>query len=200
MDIITSWDDGRRQDLRMADLLRKYNLPGIFFLPDLRMDLLEEEVRVLAKDFEIGGHTTTHPADMKLLTKEQQIDEVLGNKEILEKIIGKRIEWFCYPRGRYNDITIEVVKEVGYKYARTTKVLCTEQPIDNYRIETSVHVFDNRTEYDGKGWLEVAKEQYLLAKNKENSVYHIWGHSWEITQFSLWGELEELFIYIKERN
>ena len=202
MKIISSWDDGRREDIRLAKLLEKYEIPGIFFIPSGITDLSNDEIKKLSERFEIGGHTITHPFDMKLLTYQQQKDEILGDKETLEGIIGKEIEWFCYPKGKYNNITIEVVKDAGYKYARTTKVFSIRQPIDNYRVESTVHVFNGRKEYRGKTWLQVALEQYLLAKENENSYYHIWGHSWEIERDDLWEELEYLFkkIYGDKNN
>ena len=143
--VITSWDDGRREDIRLAKLLEKYEMPGIFFIPSGITDLSNDEIRELSERFEIGGHTVTHPLDMKGLTRDEQMVEILDDKKNLEDIIRKELEWFCYPKGRYNDITIEVVKEVGYKYARTTKVFSIRQPIDNYRVESTVHVFNDTT-------------------------------------------------------
>ncbi len=41
---------------------------------------------------------------------------------MLEDMIKKPVNWFCYPRGRYNDLVLSNVVEAGYKYARTTLV------------------------------------------------------------------------------
>lgn len=195
--ILTSWDDGARQDLDIARLLRQYHLEGIFFLSNHGLELTVDEIKELSRDFEIGGHTMNHPMDLKLLSREQQKVEIEINKDFLEYIIGKKIEWFCYPRGRYNETTIKILKEVGIKYARTTLVGNTKEPEDNYRMATSVHVYPSRQEYRGQNWLEYAKEKFDIAK-KEKGCYHIWGHSWEVDKFNLWGELEELFQYIQE--
>lgn len=201
MKILTSWDDGSKLDMKIADLLIKYELKGIFFIPTIPCELSIDEIKQLSYNFDIGGHTTSHPSDIKILTDKLVREEVGDNKDWLESIIGKKIEWFCYPKGRYNEKTIEIIKEVGFKYARTTFVGNTDECENHYRIHPSVHVHRSRTEYDGKPWLHYAIEQYKIAKNKENSYYHIWGHSWEVEKQSLWGELEELFIYIKnDRN
>ena len=75
MRIETSWDDGHELDLRLADLLRKYKLPATFYINTVSeekregKDLSEDDIVSLAKDFEIGGHTVSHPPDMKALSK-----------------------------------------------------------------------------------------------------------------------------------
>jgi len=195
MKILTSWDDGARHDLDIARLLRQYHLKGIFFLSNKGLELDLDEIKELSEDFEIGGHTFNHPMDLKLLDEVHQRGDIEMNRDFLEHITGKEVKWFCYPRGRYNDTTVKILKEIGIKYARTTLVGNTKEPKDNYRIATSVHVHPSRTEYKGQNWLEYAKAQFDIAK-KEKGCYHIWGHSWEVDKFNLWNDLEELFEYI----
>lgn len=197
MDILTSWDDGRKEDLRMVELLDKYKMKGIFFIPTIGCELSVDEIKEISYRHIMGGHTTSHPQDIKRLSDEDAYYDIRDNKEWLEEITEKEVVWFCYPRGRYNEKTIEIVKDLGFKYARTTLVGNTDVCENNYRLHPSVHVAKNRKEYKGQEWLEFAIEQYKIAKNKENSYYHIWGHSWEIEEQGLWGELEELFKYIK---
>jgi peptidoglycan/xylan/chitin deacetylase (PgdA/CDA1 family) len=35
--------------------------------------------------------------------------------------LGKKVISFCYPSGKYNDETINLVKAAGYEFAATTK-------------------------------------------------------------------------------
>ena len=196
MKIITSWDDGNKLDLRIAELLLKYELRGIFFIPTIGCELSVDEIEKLSLNFQIGGHTTSHPQDIKMLSDEDAMYDIRDNKEWLEEIINNDIQWFCYPRGRYNESTIEIIKDLGFLYARTTLVGNTDICENDYRIHPSVHVAKHRKEYKGTPWLEYAIKQYKIAKNKDNSYYHIWGHSWEIESQNLWEELEELFKFI----
>ena len=196
MKILTSWDDGSKHDLRIAHLLRKYKLPGIFFLPNVGLELSIDEIEELSHSFDIGGHTTSHPADLKVFSDEQVKQDNEVNKLWLEDIVGKELEWFCYPRGRYNEIIIGIVKDLGFKYARTTLVGNFAKCENQFRIHPTVHVHSNRKEYGKTSWLNFALEYYKLAQNEENSYYHIWGHSWEIEEQELWLDLEKLFIYI----
>lgn len=200
MKLMTSWDDGAKSDLKLAQLLKSYQLPGIFFLPNAGLQLSLAEIRELALDFEIGGHTVSHPHDMKDLVYEDLVAEIWNNKMWLETVSGQMLEWFCYPRGRYDDRVIKAVQESGFKYARTTLQGVTDWDESNpYRIHTSVHVYDYKPEYGDKTWLEYAKGVFLTAKEKDG-YFHLWGHSWEIDRQQLWGELEELFKFIHEHR
>lgn len=197
--IISSWDDGKIEDLQIIELLKKYQLSGIFFLSNVGLELSIKQIKEISKDFEIGGHTVSHPPDLKLLSERQLREEIKVNKVFLEEIIGKELKWFCYPKGRYNQLAIDILKECGYKYARTTLVGNTDFSKDDYRITTSVHVYPHRKEYEGQNWLDYAKKQFDIAKEKKG-VFHVWGHGWEVERYSLWKELEELFIYINKNK
>jgi hypothetical protein len=90
------------------------------------------------------------------------------------------------------------LKELDFQTARTTVVLNTEYPNNQYRINTTIHVYPDRIEYNGVSWIEVAKKLYNEAMNKQNGFFHIWGHSWEIEKFKLWDELENFFKFVQE--
>ena len=74
--ITTSWDDGHVLDARLAALLKKYNLPATFYIAPKNREfsqselLSRKEIKALAKDFEIGSHTMTHPVLTTLSDKE----------------------------------------------------------------------------------------------------------------------------------
>lgn len=199
MIIKTSWDDGVEQDLQMAELLQQYNLTGTFFIPTKGNQLGKWEIQDLAKHFKIGGHTTTHPEDIKRITDQKKLFENISyNRVWLQQVSGQDVLEFCYPGGRYNQQTIDAVKASGYTSARTTMIGCTDIPQDMFRIYTTVHVKRIRKEYNGESWLDYAKRHFLEAKAKPEGYFHVWGHSWEVEQEGLWKELEELFSFIQE--
>jgi peptidoglycan/xylan/chitin deacetylase (PgdA/CDA1 family) len=72
-------------------------------------------IRELSKDFEIGGHSKTHPADLKNLEDELMYQELHDNKKWLEYLTGKKLTKFCPPRGRYDDRVIGIIKKAGFK-------------------------------------------------------------------------------------
>ena len=61
----------------------------------------------------IGSHTHSHCLLSKLNYKNQEI-EIKKSKSILEKIIKKRLKFFCYPHGgkdSYNNNTVRILKK-----------------------------------------------------------------------------------------
>ena len=61
--ILTSWDDGHPLDLKLAGLLDKYKIEGIFYIPKNNPEgpvISPSQIRQLAKKFEIGAHTINH--------------------------------------------------------------------------------------------------------------------------------------------
>lgn len=192
--ITTSWDDGHVLDMYLASLLKTYNIPATFYIPS-NCGLEPQHIRNLdGLGFEIGGHTVTHPSDMKLLGPEQLKFEIEENKRLLESIIRKPIAKFCYPRGRYNAEVIKAVEAAKYREARTTAVFYTpkeEDIVALYEMGTTVHVYQ-RSEYERKSWQEVAAI-YAGWCAEMGGLFHLWGHSWEIDRDNEWNNLEAFF-------
>jgi peptidoglycan/xylan/chitin deacetylase (PgdA/CDA1 family) len=195
-DFSCSFDDGSLYDLKLAEILRKWKIPTIFYIPTC-CEIMPDDIRDLAKDFEIGGHSKTHPMDVKKLSEAQMRREIKENKEWLEYLTGKPITKYCHTRGRYNDLFISLLKEYGYKEARTTVVGNLKPTEDPFKTYTTVHAFQ-RSEYNGEDWLDYAKRMWQEAKKIDGAVYHVWGHSKELFLYGQQDKLEELFAYIYE--
>ena len=87
----------------------------------------------LAHGMEIGSHTRTH-SRLDLLTRENALQEIVGSKEALTKITGRPIDNFCYPYGRYDEATVQLVKEAGYVTATTTKAGSSNTTSDPFQL------------------------------------------------------------------
>ena len=81
----------------------------------------EEQLLEIASDplCTIGAHTCSHP-HLSQLNEEEQRCEIADCKSDLERLIGKPVRHFAYPYGDYNEKTIEIVRELGFKTAVTT--------------------------------------------------------------------------------
>jgi glycosyltransferase involved in cell wall biosynthesis/peptidoglycan/xylan/chitin deacetylase (PgdA/CDA1 family) len=217
--VTTSWDDGHKLDLRTAKLLQKYGFKSTFYISledrELRQEdrLDENEIRLLAQDFEIGAHTMTHP-------KLDQISDDLAKKEIyeskyaLERITGKPVTSFCYPYGSYNGKIKQFVEQAGFTYARSIKRFTTNS-IDRFAANTSVDTFDHMRDgihsvynlcskkpwriFKLRRWDNLAKELFFKAQ-KEDGVFHLWGHSKDIEIHNDWGRLENLLAFIAKQD
>jgi len=222
--IITSWDDGHPYDLKIANLLDRYQIAGTFYIPinnsEGREVMRKEDIRTLDTQFEIGSHTHDHVYLDSLTTEECQKQIALG-KSVLEDYLGHTVLGFCYPGGKYNENIIEIVKNLEINHARTVKNFFLNPTVDIFQIPTTLQfyphkkfvycsnyikhqhlasrfpAFQNMT--FGKNWLHSLK--LMLNKYQHsNKVFHIWGHSWEIEENGLWNELEEFLKYANSLN
>ena len=218
--LITSWDDGHPMDLKIAELLDKYSVPGIFFIPIKNMDgravMNKKEIKELAKKFEIGAHTYSH-IDLTTLSLSGVKKEILKGKEILEQMLGKKVQKFCYPRGHYNNDIKKLVKDAGFKYARNARLVSFSRGSDNFSINPHLHIYPHHPgvllghlvkNNDLKSivtlrhiiFANVFETVVELSKRIKKEPLHIWGHSWEIKEIGYLEKLEKILKYFNDNK
>ena len=71
----------------------------------------------------IGAHTVNHPI-LKVMSEEQQLQEISESKQQLESWLGKPVQHFAYPNGvegvDFDDVTLKLVQEAGFSSAVIT--------------------------------------------------------------------------------
>lgn len=215
--IKTSWDDGHPSDLRLACLLEKYHIPAIFYIPIQNKNglsvLNSSQIQRLSQTFEIGAHTQNH-IDLTTISLDEAKREILQGKINLENIIGKEVTQFCFPMGRFNDRLIQLVQSCGFTTARSARLFNTNPYFKTDFLEhPNLHIFPHPK------WIDMAhciKHQDLQSLNlrlryfghshldfaallcSHLSQIHLWGHSWELDQYDLWGVLETFFREISQ--
>lgn len=192
----SSFDDGLADDIVMAHMLEKYQLPSVFYIPT-RCDLAPVQIESLAKRFEIGGHTVSHHQDLKKLTGKHLFDEINNNRLWLQHVANQPVNRFAYPRGRHNESVRTMVAASGFLEARTTLVLLKDSDprfSDPFQQPTSVQV-NQRTEYKTDDWVIVAKREAQRCATA-GKLFHVWGHSTEIIFHDNWGPLENFFEWL----
>jgi peptidoglycan-N-acetylglucosamine deacetylase len=213
--ITTSWDDGHALDLRLAELLDKYSIKGTFYVPINNAEhpvMQPSELTLIADKFEIGGHTVNH-IYLDKLSEEEARYEVSECKTVLQNRLGRTVDAFCYPGGKYSQRDIRLVDDAGFLFGRTTRLLHTASAIDTKLMDTSVQAFHHSrvtlTKHCLKaGFVLPIVQQLFFYKGNKNfpllaevlmnkivsngGVFHLWGHSWEIEEFGLWNDLELL--------
>ncbi len=198
MKIEYSFDDGGKNDMRIASLLEKYHLHGTFYIV---VDYIGQEgylnwnqVKELdRRGHTIGSHTLSHPMDLKKLHESELIVEIFNSKQLIENVLGHKITTFCYPRGRMDNRVRDEVIRAGYLTARGTGKPGITKVKDKFYLPGTIHIYQ-RKEYGKKSVLEFAKEVIDRVRQKDGYC-NIWGHSREIDKFSLWDTLEEVIKY-----
>ncbi len=117
---------------------------------DSKRVMTSEEIRRLSKSrlITMGSHTVNH-ASLGWISEHQQIYEVMESKEKLESIISKSVDQFAYPWGSkddYSNVSVKILKEVGYKYAFTTSNNEMTDGFDPFRIPR--WIVHNYNQYD----------------------------------------------------
>jgi|SRR3989344_4988036 len=215
--VTTSWDDGHILDKRIARLLFKYGLKGTFYVSPRNREfskeslLSDKDIINLSKYFEIGAHTFTHPDLTEICTDEAR-KEISESKNYLEKLTGKKIRSFCYPKGRYTPEIRDIISEIGFSYARTVKRFNFRKSSDDLQSATGVDCYKHYQDIfkllmfsDWKisvflrnmDWENFAKSAF--DKLKGGHIYHLWGHSWIIDKRNEWRKLERLLKYISRK-
>jgi peptidoglycan/xylan/chitin deacetylase (PgdA/CDA1 family) len=218
--VTTSWDDGHVLDLKLADLLSRYNLPATFYISPEDREIVENDrltkaqVNELSKKaaFEIGAHTMTHPL-LSNIDDAAAKNEIERSKVVLEDWTGKEIKSFCYPAGNFQVKHEHIVKNAKFSLARTVKRFSTTIGKNPFEMPTTIHAYRHWSDivpiFKESGvtkflsyyfnWDELAIALFDRIY-RESGVFHLWGHSWEIEKNGDWDRLERVFKHIADRS
>lgn len=197
MKIMQCWDDGVTDDVRVAEILRKYKAKATFNInPGLHEKAVRKDswrckdghlVQKLALDemkgvydgFVIAGHTMTHP-DLTKIPLEKARAELADCKKFIRDFFGQDACGFAYPGGLYNATVKTLVREAGYLYARTVANVDGALPLGD-PMELPSHCHFMSPEFWSK----------YEAVRAMDGIFYFWGHAYEMMDSeALWGELE----------
>jgi len=164
-----TFDDGFADNYFFAfPILTKYNIKATIFLiahfigtekihqkyTDREKDryLQWKEIHEMIKSgIDFGSHSLTHP-DLTTLDKKQLWDEIFDSKRFLQKNIGRKVNFFCYPYGRQNEKIRQTVKNAGYLGAVVTN---WKGKYDSYCLpRTGIYGHNSFFAFRIKIWLE----------------------------------------------
>jgi peptidoglycan/xylan/chitin deacetylase (PgdA/CDA1 family) len=126
--IVLTFDDGYRDAYTVVfPTLQRYDFVATFFIlatpahqehpAYLTWEMIDE---MAAAGMAMQGHGRDH-VDLRGLSYEMLIYQMMGVKEALEQHTGQTVSFFCYPSGRYDANTIAVLEQIGYLGAVTTQ-------------------------------------------------------------------------------
>ena len=200
-----SYDDGVEQDIRLIEILDKYGIKATFninsgsyspegqqFAPGkIHRRLSYSRVTDLynKNGHEVAVHAYTHPF-LEQLSSPVVAYEIIKDRENLEAQFGCVVRGMAYPYGTYNDMVVEVLRECGIAYSRTTKT--TEKftvPTDWLRLDPTCHHKNPRL-------MELAEKFVTDEPNRAPELFYLWGHSYEFEEADNWNVIEEFAAYI----
>lgn len=180
-----SYDDGKREDLRLLEIFDQHGIRGSFHLNSGKIGsdlyVTAEEVRERYRNHEISAHTVTHP-NLRLVPHEALIYEVLEDRRELEAICAYPVRGMSYPFGKCDSRVTAGIRELGICYSRTVQATGSfALPEDFLAWHPTCHHNDPRL-------MELLDK--FRKQNRHMPLLYVWGHSYEFTRDDNWQMIE----------
>ncbi len=208
-----SYDDAVTQDIRLIELMNRYDLKGTFNLNseclgsrgmlvcnDQRVShykLHPEDVKTVYEGHEVAAHTLTHP-NLTQLPDEEVIRQVEQDRQNLSELVGYDVVGLAYPCGGVNhdERTAELIRQhTGIRYCRT--IISTDTfvpPPDLHRLNPSAY------HLNFEKLMELGR-RFVESTPDTPQIFYVWGHSYELDLgIDYWEKLEEFFKLISHRE
>ena len=204
-----SYDDGVEQDIRLVEIMNKNGLKGTFNLNSglyaaegtvypkgqIHRRMTEKQIKqtFINSGQEIAVHALTHPF-LEQLPMNMVVNEIIKDRENLEKQFSAIIRGMAYPYGTFSDNVVAALQACGIVYSRT--VISTNDfriPEDWMRLTATCHHSSPELKNLSKKFVEdkVTCAPYL---------FYLWGHSYEFESDNNWHVIEEFAKYIGNRE
>ena len=181
-----SFDDCEIYDRILCDMFRKYGMKATFFLISDQLgikcdfhrygeDTIVErvspaEISTTYAGMEVASHTANHSCPVDDLK-----NTVLKSAKYLSELCGYEVKGMAYPGGWYSEGHVAGLKKLGIQYARTVR--CT----NDFAVPTEWLAWHPTCKYDDEGIGELI-DSFLDYDGEEPAVFHIYGHSYEMTR------------------
>ena len=214
--ITFSYDDGMTQDVRMIELLNKYNLKATFNINSgslgrniiatrkdsgrkvARYRIHADDVKYVYEGHELAAHTLTHPR-LTELEDAEVIRQVEQDRLQISDLAGYEVVGFAYPCSspNHNDRVVTLIREnTGVKYARTVLLTDSFDPQEDlFQFKPHLHDVANMER------MEEVTRRFVEMETDKPQILYIWGHSYEMDfTDEKWTQLEQMFAYLANRD
>ena len=208
-----SYDDGVQQDIKLIEILDKYgikctfNINGSALLDEertypegqvhrrmARREALETYKNAIANGHEVATHAYSHPF-LDKLPREMVSFEIMEDRRVLEEMLGTVIKGHAYPFGTTADHVVEVLRNCGILYARTTAAHKRfDIPTDWLRLPSTCH--------HGVPDLMQIVDRFLNEPQRypNPQLFYLWGHTYEFEAANNWEVIEKFAEAVGNRD
>ena len=179
-----SYDDGRVYDEKLIDIFNKNGIKGTFHLNSANSGregfFTFDSIKDIYKGHEVSCHMFTHPWPTSIPDTAKLV-EIYEDRKALEIACGYPVRGMSYPYGNFNDATVEIIKNTGIEYSRTTHSTHDFlMPDDFLRWNPTCH----HTKVEDK-------IEPFLANDYDGKLLYVWGHSYEFPGSNNWNLIED---------
>ena len=208
-----SYDDGVQQDIRFIEILDKYGLKCTFNINSYsfeeeersyaegqihrrmaRREATEVYSKAIANGHEVATHGYSHPF-LDKLPSEMISYEIVEDRKCLEEMFGKVIKGHAYPYGATSANVVEVLRNCGILYARTTAATKRfDIPTDWLRLPSTCH-------HNEPSLMQLA-DQFLneTSRYPNPKLFYLWGHTYEFDNNNNWEVIEKFAAAMGNRD
>ena len=204
-----SYDDGVRQDKRLISIMKKHGIKGTFNINSGLFSAERSEVekgRMTVEEayelyadsgMEVAVHGVHHLSLIDVPVP-QMVADIIDDRKNLEKIFGRPITGMAYAYGTHNDTAVEVLRNCGIKYARTTVATMNFDITDDFlRLPATCH-------HRVPNLMELA-EKFVNEDEKPRTqrlpkLFYLWGHSYEFDNADNWDVIERFCEFMGGRD
>ena len=203
------WDDGVATDIRLIEILRKYqakatfNLcPGLFQEERIEPHWLEpvgrawsisrkafsggrvgkNELLETYDGFQVASHCWKHETVGRGISDQEFLKGAVDARNFLEDLFQHECRGFAWPCGQHTPETERMLAEAGFRYGRTTEYTADVIACANPLVLNSNCHFMNPSFWE------------IFEKSNPTGVFYFWGHSYELMDCPQFWERFELMI------
>lgn len=204
-----SYDDGVEQDQKFVEIINKgglkctfnlnsskfYDEPQNFEPGRIHRIMTEDAAKALYTNsgHEVAVHYLDHafPYELSATMETMQIYE---DRKNLEEMFGTIVRGMAYPYGHYTDQSVEIAKNCGIVYSRTTQDSKSFRiPRDWLRLKPTCHHTNEK--------LDEYTQKFLSAEVVHAPIlFYLWGHTYEFEQNNDWHIIEDFTAKVGNRD
>ncbi len=194
-----SYDDGKKEDVRLVEIFNRYGIKGTFninygLMNENHTERLEKQQLVeLYKGHEIATHSYTHPTIARCPLMEAAA-EILEDRKGLESLTGYPVRGHAYPNGSYSQEIKELFQKLGIAYGRVVEC------VDDYALPEDPMEWHPTCHHNDAGLMEKAEFFAGFSKKQYWKLMYVWGHSYEFEKDGNWNVIEEFCEYMGGRE
>lgn len=204
-----SYDDGVETDIRLIQIMKKNGLFGTFNLnsgifategtvyPEGQAQRRMPLSRILStfsdSGMEVAVHGYTHPY-LEQMPASLCALEIVRDREHLEELFGGIVRGMAYPYGTYNDTVVNVLRDCGIAYSRTTKTT------EKFTVPTDPLRWDPTCHHNNPRLFELADKFVNSKAARAPELFYLWGHSYEFDGKNNWDVIEKFAEAVGNRS